>query len=102
MVWLIAVTLVTAMAIAYAVGFRRSLALAVSVGPRRMHSLPSQHGALVMLWCGVAAAIGLALCAVLGLSARSLTLAAVAIGCGGSGALLASLRVRPELRARTE
>jgi phosphate transport system permease protein len=154
---LLVICLISATLLAYAVGLRRSLALASAKGAPKLHSLPEHHGLLVALWCGIPAALVLGLWVALegpviyalvlstlpealsslpadrlglamnevGNAARnpaatsspeilaaasymnqlhdtsSYALAGATLSLGGAGALLASRRMRADLRARS-
>ncbi len=61
----------------YAVG--RSKAARLATGGRRLHSLPSYHGAYVALWCGLPALAVLALWVAFGPAVRTQGFAALAL-----------------------
>ena len=84
----------------YVLGRQRALAIA-GLGPRRMHSLPEQHGALVAVCAGIPAFGVLVVGNATTSGSAPLPVAGLALVVGGIGAGLAWRSIHPALRART-
>jgi phosphate transport system permease protein len=89
---------------AFQLGRRRALVLAGGT-PRSLHSHPAYHGYFVALWCGLPAALLLAISSVAGLSseagpAAQAARAVVVLAAAMAGLVWARGRLHAELRAR--